>query len=127
MKLGATAVTAVAPRSSGTLSILASLKRYKFQREMINNQRFYRIDGFRDLFPSVTTVLNAISKPAVASWEKRSLMSSVKASLLAELGKDNGKWLKSVDTRAKEQWYARRLSAWLFFLHRLCSLHCTCF
>ncbi len=44
--------------------------------------RFYRVEGFQELFPSVTTVLSVIAKPGLISWERNVALGSVKETLL---------------------------------------------
>jgi len=44
--------------------------------------RFYRVEGYDELFPSVTTVLSVIAKPALVPWARNVALESVKEALL---------------------------------------------
>ena len=48
--------------------------------------RHYRVEGYEDLFPSVTTVLKVISKPALIRWSRDVALESVRAALSHETG-----------------------------------------
>lgn len=47
------------------------------------NGRHYRVEGFNELFPSVTTVLNIINKPALIPWAKNTALAAVQTALMA--------------------------------------------
>ena len=47
-----------------------------------NGVRYYRVEGHEEPFPSVTTVLNVISKPALIPWAKNISLEKVRESLL---------------------------------------------
>jgi len=45
--------------------------------------RHYKIDGYERLFPSVTTVLGVINKPALVSWSNKVTLSAVRREILS--------------------------------------------
>jgi len=59
--------------------------------------RFYQVEGFTGLFPSVTTVLDVISKPHLAEWNKRLALDSVRDSFISAMREGtmlpDGQWL----------------------------------
>ena len=58
----------------------------RIKRVHQNGTRFYQVEGHADLFPSVTTVLGVISKPALIPWAKNVSLEKVRASLLERSG-----------------------------------------
>jgi len=49
-------------------------------RVLVNGKRFYSIPGVREYYPSVTTVLGMINKPALGAWQQRVLIDSLRSS-----------------------------------------------
>ena len=93
----------------------------KIVRQEVNGHRFYKVDGYNELFPSVTTVLGAfvlvpcrshmidiVGKPALYSWERKMFSSSLKTALLNELTEEA--WLKRAPAVQKEAWVDKILS-----------------
>ena len=54
----------------------------KIHRVHQNGARHYKVEGQEEPFPSVTTVLGVISKPALIPWAKNISLEKVRASLL---------------------------------------------
>ena len=48
--------------------------------------RFYQVEGFNELFPSVTTVLDVIAKPALIPWARDAALDSVRDALGERIG-----------------------------------------
>jgi len=75
-------------------------------RRVINGERFYAIPGQRELFPSVTTVLKIINKPAITQWQQKVMLESVENSLKnkpkhALSASEELKWRKDILQTAK--------------------------
>ncbi len=49
------------------------------------NGRHYQVEGFSEPFPSVTTVLGIINKPALIPWARNMALESVKETLYSPL------------------------------------------
>ena len=63
--------------------------------------RHYKIDGHKRLFPSVTTVLGVINKPALVSWSNKITLSAVRREILSlQDPSEPSKWLDPVLERA---------------------------
>lgn len=113
----------LASRLANTNRVPLSLKPVpKIVRQEVNGHRFYKVDGYNELFPSVTTVLGAfvlvpfadlkmidiVGKPALYSWERKMFSSSLKTALLNELTEEA--WLKRATAVQKEAWIEKILS-----------------
>eukprot|EP01087_Luapelamoeba_hula_P013799 TRINITY_DN3973_c0_g1_i1.p1 TRINITY_DN3973_c0_g1~~TRINITY_DN3973_c0_g1_i1.p1 ORF type:complete len:337 (-),score=55.17 TRINITY_DN3973_c0_g1_i1:346-1356(-) len=65
-----------------------------------DRSRKYRVDGYNDVFPSVTTILDIINKPGLHIWKHRTSMNSVRTLLEATSAKELGR----KDDDAYTQW-----------------------
>ncbi len=62
--------------------------------------RFYKVEGFKDPFPSVTTVLDVINRPHLQNWAKTQALQAVRSSILASSG-----GISSIgDDQTPEEW-----------------------
>ncbi len=50
------------------------------------NGRHYRVEGFEELFPSVTNVLGVIAKPALVAWARDTALEAVREALTDRTG-----------------------------------------
>lgn len=50
-------------------------------RHLIDGSRYYSIPGHKTFFPSVTTVLKIINKPALQAWQQKVTLDAVKEAL----------------------------------------------
>lgn len=55
-------------------------------RLSLPNGRHYQVEGFEELFPSVTNVLGVIAKPALVAWARDTALDSVRDALNARTG-----------------------------------------
>jgi hypothetical protein len=70
------------------------------------NGRFYRVEGFDELFPSVTTVLRVIAKPALIPWARNVALEAVRGALLDRAGRTEwvtSEWVDQVITEARSR------------------------
>ena len=71
------------------------------------NGRHYRVEGFSELFPSVTNVLGVISKPALVPWARNVALQSVRETLTEYMQMEtsviDAEWVASVIERAKKK------------------------
>ena len=71
------------------------------------NGRHYRVEGFSELFPSVTNVLGVISKPALVPWARNVALQSVRETLTEYMQMEtsviDAEWVASVIDRAKKK------------------------
>ena len=71
------------------------------------NGRHYRVEGFSELFPSVTNVLGVISKPALVPWTRNVALQSVRETLTEYMQMEtsviDADWVASVIDRAKKK------------------------
>ena len=71
------------------------------------NGRHYRVEGFSELFPSVTNVLGVISKPALVPWARNVALQSVRETLTEYMQMEpsviDADWVASVIDRAKKK------------------------
>eukprot|EP00937_MAST-01D_sp_MAST-1D-sp2_P006706 g6706.t1 len=66
--------------------------------------RHYRVPGTNNLFPSVTTVLNVLNKPALVPWSTRVTLDAVKRDILSQPQLSAPEqWLGGVLSRAKTE------------------------
>jgi len=71
--------------------------------------RYYQVEGIEPKLPSVTTVLNVISKPALVPWAKNMALENVRKALTAHdprgedvlLGVDYSEWVDGIIAEAK--------------------------
>ena len=78
----------------------------KIRRVHQNGNGFYRVDGREELYPSVTTVLGVISKPALIPWAKNISLEKVKVSLLDRNGGEitiAESWVSEIIADAKKR------------------------
>ena len=67
--------------------------------------RHYRVEGFDELFPSVTNVLGVINKPALVPWARNAALESVQTALLARTGTTESittEWVTDVIDQARQ-------------------------
>ena len=67
--------------------------------------RHYKVEGFDELFPSVTNVLGVINKPALAPWARNAALESVQTALLARAGMTESittEWVAEVIDQARQ-------------------------
>ncbi len=67
--------------------------------------RHYQVEGFDELFPSVTNVLGVINKPGLAPWARNSALESVQKALLARAGMTESittEWVADVIDQARQ-------------------------
>ncbi len=55
-------------------------------RISLPNGRHYRVEGFEELFPSVTNVLGVIAKPALVAWARDTALEAVREALTDRTG-----------------------------------------
>ncbi len=68
--------------------------------------RHYKVEGHEEPFPSVTTVLNVISKPALIPWAKNISLEKVRESLLERTGENvsiTPSWVDDLVAEAKQR------------------------
>ena len=58
----------------------------KITRVNLRSGRFYQVEGFDEIFPSVTTVLDVIAKPALIPWARDAALGSVREALTERIG-----------------------------------------
>ena len=67
--------------------------------------RHYQVEGFDELFPSVTNVLGVINKPALVPWARNAALESVQTALLARAGMTESitaEWVADVIDQARQ-------------------------
>ena len=68
--------------------------------------RHYRVEGFDGLFPSVTTVLDVINKPALVPWARNTALESVETALMKRTGSQEAitpEWVSQVIAEARRR------------------------
>ena len=68
--------------------------------------RHYRVEGFDGLFPSVTTVLYVINKPALVPWARNMALESVETALMKRTGAQEAitpEWVSKVIAEARRR------------------------
>ena len=75
------------------------------RRVMTKSGRHYRVPGFERAFPSVTTVLGVIDKPALVPWSTKVTLQAVEQELLAQPhpSPPPQEWLGGVLERARSR------------------------
>ena len=66
--------------------------------------RHYQVEGYDELFPSVTTVLGVISKPGLVPWARNVALDSVRAALTERIGGTvsvTPKWIEEIITEGR--------------------------
>ena len=67
--------------------------------------RHYRVEGYDELFPSVTNVLGVINKPALAPWVRNTVLESVQTALMDRTGLTEtitAEWVADVIDQARQ-------------------------
>jgi len=75
-------------------------------RLSLKNGRFYQVAGFAEPFPSVTTVLGIIAKPALVPWARNVALDSVRTALTQRTGGPvwlTPEWVEGVITEARSR------------------------
>jgi len=72
------------------------------------NGRHYQVEGFPEPFPSVTTVLGIINKPALVPWARNMALESVRETLYEHLAASDGtiddpEWVENVIEQARRR------------------------
>ncbi len=68
--------------------------------------RHYRVEGYDELFPSVTTVLGVINKPALVPWARNMALESVETALKKRSGTQEAitpEWISQVISEARRR------------------------
>ena len=68
--------------------------------------RHYRVEGYDELFPSVTSVLDVINKPALVPWARNMALESVETALKKRSGTQEAitpEWLSQVISDARRR------------------------
>ncbi len=66
--------------------------------------RHYRVEGYPEPFPSVTTALSVINKPALVPWARNTALESVRQALESREGSQvaiSREWIDTIITEAK--------------------------
>lgn len=75
-------------------------------RVQLNGVRYYKVEGYEELFPSVTTVLSVIAKPALVPWARNVALNQVRASLTERVGGAawiTPEWIEDLIAEAKQR------------------------
>ncbi len=68
------------------------------------NGRHYQVEGFSEPFPSVTTVLGIINKPALIPWVRNMALESVKETLYEHLEESiDSHWVEEIIEQARRR------------------------
>jgi len=68
------------------------------------NGRHYQVEGFSEPFPSVTTVLGIINKPALVPWARNMALESVKETLYDHLEESvESQWVEDIIEQARRR------------------------
>ena len=68
------------------------------------NGRHYRVEGFSEPFPSVTTVLGIINKPALVPWARNMALESVRETLYEHLDEAvESEWVEGIIEQARRR------------------------
>mmetsp|Transcript_10376 Transcript_10376/g.31947 ORF Transcript_10376/g.31947 Transcript_10376/m.31947 type:complete len:289 (+) Transcript_10376:92-958(+) len=92
----------------------AQLQRALIRRVNVSRRtgRYYQVDGFDNLFPSVTTILGVVNKPGLAMWQKRLMVDQLRKDLSVELpSTSTDEWVNTILSQASEKADAQRDAA----------------
>ena len=68
------------------------------------NGRHYQVEGFSEPFPSVTTVLGIINKPALVPWARNVALDSIKKTLYEHLEESvEPQWVEDIIEQARRR------------------------
>ncbi len=68
------------------------------------NGRHYQVEGFPEPFPSVTTVLGIINKPALVPWARNMALESVRETLYEHLRESiDSHWVEEIIEQARRR------------------------
>jgi len=82
--------------------------------ESTKHGRAYRIEGYKDLFPSVTTILDIISKPGLLRWTQNTAFANVKSTLEDQSGSVqtiSTDWIRQTMNHVKQSYEKEREEA----------------
>tara|TARA_B100000029_G_C17484957_1_gene926884 strand:+ start:450 stop:1274 length:825 start_codon:yes stop_codon:yes gene_type:complete len=82
--------------------------------ETTKHGRAYRIEGYTQLFPSVTTILDVISKPGLLRWTQNTAFSNMKKALENRAGASHDispSWIKETMDDIKKRYNEEREEA----------------
>jgi ATP-dependent exoDNAse (exonuclease V) beta subunit len=82
--------------------------------EKTKHGRAYKIEGYKDLFPSVTTILDIISKPGLLRWTQNTAFGNMKKVLQAQSGATpiiSQNWIRETMSDIKQRYDQEREQA----------------
>ena len=82
--------------------------------ETTKHGRAYKIEGYTQLFPSVTTILDVISKPGLLRWTQNTAFSNMKKALENQSGSTHNispYWIKQTMSDVKQRYTHEREEA----------------